>query len=125
MANRGSWKFSYTADKLLDAAKKKLEWHTARKVWWTNKKEEVMTTIKAEGLEIDESVAFKMSSNYNRNTTVNIRNDLLKDLDECVGKMDEHAHKIKDYDAWVQVLGSQGQASLDLYQDDWLFFFGK
>lgn len=123
--NRNVWKFSYTANRLCEAAKKKVEWHTGRKEWWTNKKEEVMTTIKSEGLEIDESVAFKMSSSYNRNTTVNIRNDLLKDLDECVGKMSEHENKVKDYSAWVQVLESQGHVTLELNHDDWLFFFGK
>ncbi len=121
---RDKWNFPYTADKLHDAAIAKHEFHTARLAWWTKKKEEVMTQIKAEGLEIDESVALGFS-NSGRNTSVSVRNDLLRDLNECVAKVNEHTAKVKDYDAWIQVLKSQGQSSFDLNQDDWLFFFGK
>ena len=122
--NRDEWKFSYQADKLLAASEAKKSFHEDRHSWWTKKKEEVMASIKAEGLEIDESVAMGYS-NSGRNTSVTIRNDLLKDLNECVGKISEHDSKLKDYSAWIQVLNSQGQASFDLNQDDWLFFFGK
>ena len=122
--NRNSWKFSYTADKLLDAANAKTSFHEGRLSWWAKKKEEVLSSIRSEGLEIDESVALGYT-NSGRNTSVNIRNDLLKDLNECVSKITEHTGKLKEYNAWIQVLHSQGQAALDLNQDDWLFFFGK
>jgi hypothetical protein len=121
---RSGWKFSYAADKLLAAATTKKNWHEGRLKWWDDKKKEVMTSIKAEGLEIDESVALGYS-NSSRNTSVNIRTDFLRDLNECIGKISEHKTKLQDYDAWTQVLASQGQASFDLNQDDWLFFFGK
>jgi len=121
---RDKWTFPYAADKLLEAARAKLDFHASRLEWWKKKKEEVLTQIKAEGLEIDESVALGYSNSM-RNTSVNVRNDLLTDLNECVQKINEHKHKMTDYHAWIQVLASQGQAGFDLHQDDWLFFFGK
>jgi hypothetical protein len=128
--NRSSWKFTYTADKLLAAANAKKAFHTERHQWWSDKRDETKEKIKNEGIEIDESVAHGLnqatySNSAFRGPSVSIRNDLVTDLDECVAKVGEHQHKIKDYDAWVQVLESQGQASLDLQQDDWLFFFGR
>lgn len=128
--NRNQWKFTYTADKLLEAANTKKRWHDGRLTWWASKRDEIKETIKSEGIEIDESVSFG-TENYlsnksaYRGSSVSIRNDLVEDLNECVGKVSEHQNKIKDYDAWIQVLESQGQSSLELHQDDWLFFFGK
>jgi hypothetical protein len=128
--NRNQWKFAYTADHLLVAAKTKKTWHEGRVNWWTKKRDEIKEKIKSEGIEIDESVAFgtegylSNKSNY-RGASVSIRNDLVQDLNECVNKVSEHQTKVKEYDAWVQVLESQGKVSLDLNQDDWLFFFGK
>lgn len=128
--NRHTWTFNYTADKLYDAAMMKREWHEGRLKWWAAKRDETKETIKAEGIEIDESVAFGTDTFYSnksahRGSSVSIRNDLVKDLTECVNKVSEHQNKIKEYDAWTQVLNSQRQAVLPLSQDDWLFFFGK
>ena len=128
--NRASWKFTYTADKLLEAATAKKDFHAGRLDWWANKRKETEALIRSEGIEIDESVAAgaytgTSFSNSHRGPQVNIRNDLVRDLSECVSKTQEHEAKIRDYGAWIQVLASQGQASLDLQQDDWLFFFGK
>src|SRR6266478_6038948 len=127
--NRNSWKFTYNADKLLLAAETKINWHEGRLKWWKDKREEIKGTIRSEGIEIDESVAaaeegYKFSS-AQRGASVSIRNDLVSDLNECVNKVKEHQSKVRDYDAWRQVLASQGQVSLELQQDDWLFFFGK
>lgn len=128
--NRDDWKFPYTADKLLAAATDKKAFHEGRLTWWEGKRKEVEATIRSEGIEIDESVAANFGGTYSnaglgRGAQVNIRNDLVRDLQECVGKTSEHREKVKQYDAWAQVLASQGQASFDLHQDDWLFFFGK
>lgn len=133
--NRTAWKFSYTADKLLEAAKIKREYHESRLKWWLDKQEEIKTKIKEEGIEIDESLAFDhakdgrlgtASNNFNyRGPVASIRNDLLTDLNETVNKAAEHRGKLRDYKSWEQVLASQGQAAFDLNQDDWLFFFGK
>lgn len=128
--NRSAWKFSYTADKLCDAATTKKSWHGERLDWWAKKRDETEAKIRTEGLEIDKSVAFG-TENYlsnksmHRQPSVQINNDLLADFSECQQKVAEHQGKIKDYDAWCQVLASQGQATFDLNQDDWLFFFGK
>ena len=125
--NRDKWSFPYTADKLLHAAKLKHNHHTKRLEWWENKKKQVLQTIKSEGITVDESQAAEFSklSSYNRGTTVDIREDLKNDLNECVTKTKEHNNKIQGYDAWMQVLEAQGQSSFELNQEDWLYFFGK
>lgn len=122
--NRDNWLFPYTADKLLAAATAKREHHDARLLWWEDKKASVIEAVKAEGIEIDESLADITSNSYGRGATVQVRNDLVRDLQECVSKIREHRGKASDYSAWVQVLSSQGQATLALHHDDWLFFFG-
>lgn len=128
--NRTSWDFTYTADKLFVAASAKKEWHESRLNWWMSKRDEIKEKIKSEGIEVDESVAsgtdaYLSNKSSHRGASVSIRNDLVVDFHECASKVTEHQNRIKDYDAWVQVLESQGQASLELQQDDWLFFFGK
>jgi hypothetical protein len=130
---RHIWKFAYTADKLLEAAQAKHSFHTGRLTWWTAKRDEIKETIKSDGIEIDESVADQAGksggypgySTLGRPSQVSIRTDLVQDLNECLSKVQEHRGKVREYDAWIQVLESQGKASLDLDQDDWLFFFGK
>lgn len=125
--NRDKWTFPYTADKLLEAATGKKAFHEGRLQWWTDKRKEVEDKIRSEGIEIDETLADqagKFSNSY-RGPQVQIRNDLVTDLDECVTKQKEHRSHIQHYDAWMQVLASQGQSTFNLNQDDWLFFFGK
>lgn len=127
---RHEWEFSYEADKLLAAATAKAKFHTERLEWWAKKRDETKNKIKGEGLEIDESVAFG-TENYisnksmHRESQVKINDSMLRNLKECLTKVNEHQLKVKDYSAWIEVLGSQGSASFPLNQDDWLFFFGK
>lgn len=125
---RDEWEFPYGAEILNDAATKKNAHHFERQKWWENKKQEVMTTIKSEGIEIDESLAGEYvgkMSNYSRGTTVMVRNDLQKDLDECVAKIKEHRNKAEGYAAWTEVLSVQKGMVFNLHQEDWLYFFGK
>lgn len=122
---RTAWEFPYTADRLLSAATGKCAHHADRLKWWENKKTSVVEMVKAEGIEIDESLADLTSNSYQRGATVQIRNDLVRDLQECVGKIREHRTKVDDYGAWMQVLASQGQSTFNLHQEDWLFFFGQ
>lgn len=122
--NRNEWEFSYQADKLLQAALSKQAHHVDRLKWWETQKASVMDKIKAEGIEIDESLS-NFTSNAYRQPTVHVRNDLLTDMQECVSKVAEHRAKVAEYDAWGQVLSSQGQSALKLHHDDWHFFFGS
>lgn len=128
--NRQEWEFHYASDKLLEAATTKNKHHKDRSAWWKEKKAEVTAKIKAEGLEFDDSLAADnfgkfANSSYNRQTTVQVRNDLLNDLNECNQKVKEHHDKAIGYESWMQVLASQGSKAFALHQDDWLFFFGK
>ena len=129
------WTFPYTADKLLEAAAAKHNHYSERLEWWKNKREEIIAQIRAEGIEVDESVLagqrIGSASNdvnplsYNRQPTVQIRNDLVKDLTECVEKVKSHQQYVQEYDAWMQILASQGQSSLSVDHNDWLFFFAR
>lgn len=123
--NRDSWQFTYRATVLCEAAKTKNAHHAERLQWWENKKTEIVERIKAEGIEIDESLANLTSNSYQRGPTVQVRTDLMADLQECVGKTREHRGKAEEYDAWVQVLSAAGESGFALHNDDWLFFFGN
>lgn len=128
--NRDEWEFEYTADVLLKAATIKKSYHEERNSWWKNKKEGVIGTIKAEGIEFDDSLVQEnlgskfSNSGYNRGTTVQVRNDLLLDLNECKEKIKEHHDKAIGYGSWMQILDTQGVKLLKLHQNDWLYFFG-
>lgn len=122
---RNVWEFPYTADKLLGAATVKRDHHNSRLSFWDGKKAETLETIKASGLSVDESIADLTSSSYGRNPTVAIDSAMMRDLQECVGKVREHREKVAEYAAWIEVFSSQGQSSFPLHSDDWQFFFGQ
>jgi len=127
---RNEWKFDYTASTLANAAQEKVRIHQERLNWWTTKREEVMTTIRAEGLEIDERLVFSSRAlspkvrDFDRGAEIMIRNDLKKDLDECLKKLGLHTAKLSEYKSWQQVLTANPENRLSLDVADWQFFFG-
>ena len=126
---RQDWGFDYTATKLAEAADQKKAFHQERLAWWKAKRVEVMTTIRAEGLEIDEKIALEYrnpkSRDWDRGSQVMVRNDLQKDLSECLEKLGHHTQQVQQYDGWQQVLVANADARVKLDIDDWLFFFGR
>lgn len=125
---RDEWEFPYSANSLNEAAVKKALYHSERQNWWSAKKSQVLDLIRSEGITIDESLAgtdVGKLSNYTRLPNVTIKEDLRRDLDECIQKEKEHRNKVEGYNAWMEVLSSQGSTMLPLNQDDWLYFFGK
>ncbi len=126
---RNEWKFDYTASKITEAAVIKLKFHQERFDWWKNKKEQVITQIRAEGLEIDENIALEYispkSRDWERGAQVTVRDDLRKDIDECLKKLAYHTGLINDYSGWHQILVANPEAELGLDHSDWLFFFGQ
>lgn len=126
---RQDWGFDYTAAKLGEAATTKIAFHTERLGWWKTKREEVMKTIRAEGLEIDEKIVMAYRNpkarDWERGTQVMVRNDLQKDLEECLEKLAHHSGQLSQYDGWQQVLQANPETRLKLDIDDWLFFFGR
>lgn len=125
--NRDEWIFPYAASKLANAAQAKGIHHEERLAWWNDRKEHTMQTIRADGIEIDESIAeeFSKMSNYARQPSAAIKPELQRDLAECLAKVTEHRTKMIGYEAWAQVLQSQGDSMFDLHHDDWIYFFGK
>lgn len=126
---RDNWKFEYTASKLAAAAAIKKDFHQERLEWWKAKRDEVMNTIRAEGLEIDEKIVMAYSNpkarDWDRGAEVMIRNDLQKDLQECLKKLQYHSERADDYDGWQQVLAANPETRQQLDQADWIFFFGR
>ena len=126
---RNDWKFEYTASKLAEAAQAKVDWHTERLVWWRNKKNEVFAIIRKEGIEVDEKIspAFQSpkSRDYDRGAQVMVRNDLQKDLDECMEKLSAHTQRLNEYSGWQQVLAANPESRQSLDINDCLFFFGR
>jgi len=126
---RSTWNFDYTASKLAEAAQAKIDWHKERLEWWKTKKTEVFATIKNEGLEVDEKISLAFSNpksrDWERGAQVMVRNDLQKDLDECLQKLQVHTQRLNEYNGWHQVLAANPESRKSLDIDDWLFFFGK
>jgi hypothetical protein len=126
---RQDWGFDYTAAKLAEAAEVKKAFHHERLDWWKAKRTEVMHTIRAEGIEIDETIVLEFrgpkSRDWDRSSQVMVRNDLQKDLGECLEKLSHHTEKLQQYDGWQQVLAANAEARVKLDIDDWLFFFGR
>ena len=128
VANRSLWKFQYTVAELLKATSDKVDHHTNRLKWWSDKRNQVIEEIKNKGLEIDDSLVADTSftSNYARQPQIMIKDKYARDLSEANQKITEHSNKIKDYAGWVEVLSSQSSTkAYELHQDDWLYFFGK
>jgi hypothetical protein len=120
---RNAWEFNYLASELREAAILKRDFHQKRLEWWNNKQTEVRELIKAEGIEIDESVSNIISNSY-RQPTVQVRTDLVRDIQECIGKVSEHRGKVEEYSGWVTVLTAASPTAVyPLTHDDWLFFF--
>ena len=126
---RKDWGFDYTANKLAEAAAVKMAFHQERLDWWKAKRQEVMTTIRAEGLEIDEKIVLEFRNpkarDWDRGSQVLIRNDLQTDLSECLEKLGHHTQQVQQYDGWQQVLAANAEARVRLDIEDWLFFFGR
>ena len=126
---RKEWKFDYTASKLAEAAKTKHLHHQERFEWWKEKRDQVMAEIRKDGLEIDEKIALEYVSpkrrDWEQGAQVIVRNDLKRDLNECLEKLGYHTGLMNDYHGWHQVLNANAEARLSLDHDDWLFFFGQ
>jgi hypothetical protein len=137
---RPFWKFQFPAGEVAKGAEGQRDFRKSRQEWWTTKKAEVMEAIKKDGIEITESLADQLvtgglraqaMSNYQGTTAigpqVTIRQDLLRQLQECHQKIDHHRRAVDEYDGWVQFLGRDGDRNrtLELTQADWLYFFGK
>ncbi len=124
---RDNWKFRYSGGDLAVAAAARLAFHQERIQSWKQQREEVMQRIRAEGLEIDESLVIgyrsPKSRDWENSTRVHIRQDLREKLDECASKLSHHTELATSYAAWRNVLQANPDSKLKLDHGDWLFFF--
>lgn len=126
---REQWKFRYVGSELSQAASERLAYHRERLKWWKNKRSAVIDSIRADGLDFDESLVMEYqtpkSRDWERSTRVTIRQDLRSQLDECLRKLSHHTEKASSYAAWCEVLQANPDASLKLDHEDWQFFFSS
>ncbi|MBW6494286.1 MAG: hypothetical protein K0B16_06975 [Burkholderiaceae bacterium] len=126
---RSEWKFTYPAARLAEAALAKFTYHDERHAWWSEKRHEVMATIRSEGIEVDERMVLAHTNpkaqDWDRGTRVMVRNDLQENLAECMQKLRHHTALRRDYDGWIQALQANATAHMELDIDDYLFFFGR
>ena len=126
---RDEWKFEYAADQIAIGVQTKIAYHAERLAYWKGKREQVMASIRADGLEIDEKVVLAhrnpKSRDWERGAQVMVRNDLQKDLEECLAKLQWHTDQLDQYGGWEQVLTANSAVRLSLDIEDWLFFFSN
>ena len=126
---RENWKFDYTTVQLAEAALTKLRFHEERLTFCQDKRKSVMDTIRAEGLEVHEKIATGYANpkarDWHRGAQVMVRNDLQKDLEECLEKLEWHTARRDEHDGWQQFLHAQAGQMQQIDINDWLFFFGR
>ena len=127
--NRDTWQFTYTASSLAEAANAKIEFHRRHLEDWQQRRDEVMATIRAEGIEVSEKAALAYvnpkARDWMQGGDVMIRNDLRMNLAECYEKLAYHTGLRDQYDGCLQVHCAHPEDRLSLDINDWLFFFGR
>lgn len=126
---RDQWKFRYTAEQLAEAVQQKIQYHDERHTFWNGRREDIVTQIKADGIEVNEKYVLQYGSpkmrDYQQGGDIMIRNDLRKSLTEAYEKLAYHTGRKDTYDGWRQILTANSGLPLDLDINDWLFFFGR
>ena len=126
---RDQWKFRYTAEQLAEAVQQKIQYHDERHAFWNGRREDIVTQIKAAGIEVNEKSVLQYGSpkmrDYQQGGDIMIRNDLRKSLTEAYEKLAYHTGRKDTYDGWRQILTANSGLPLDLDINDWLFFFGR
>lgn len=125
---RGEWEFEYSCKELAHAAEKKAAFRAERVKVWRHAKTETMEKIRTSGLQVSDDIAEKLASNsytQNQGPTIQIDAALLRDIRQCVAKIDNHWHASREYHGWSQVLNAQGDTRVKLKHADWLYFFGQ
>ncbi len=126
---RDQWKFRYTAEQLAEAVQQKIQYHDERHAFWNGRREDIVTQIKADGIEVNEKSVLQYATpemrDYQQGGEIMIRNDLRKSLSEAYEKLSYHTERKDIYDGWRQILTANTALPLDLDINDWLFFFGR
>ena len=126
---RDQWKFRYTAEQLAEAVQQKIQYPDERHAFWNGRREDIVTQIKADGIEVNEKSVLQYGSpkmrDYQQGGDIMIRNDLRKSLTEAYEKLAYHTGRKDTYDGWRQILTANSGLPLDLDINDWLFFFGR
>ena len=124
---RNEWAFDFKASDLMNAAKEKEDFHKSRLDFWKTKKEEVITNLRAHGLEISETISELVGKSYAaaQGPQVIVNNDYQQKLNECTRKIQEHEASLKAYTGWVATLATNSTQSLKLHYDDYLYLYSK
>jgi hypothetical protein len=101
---RDQWKFRYTAEQLAEAVQQKIQYHDERHAFWNGRREDIVTQIKADGIEVNEKSVLQYASpkmrDYQQGGDIMIRNDLRKSLTEAYEKLAYYTGRKDTYDGW-------------------------
>lgn len=126
---RNEWTFQHAAGQIAEATRSKIDYHQTQLAFWKDKREEVIATIRSEGIEVDEKIVLAFqnpkSRDWDRAGQVLVRNDLQRDLHEIYDKLRDHTEALSEYQAWEKVLLAHPEDCLALDIQDWLYFFGR
>lgn len=126
---RNDWTFQHNAGQIAEATRSKIDYHQAQLAFWKEKREEVIATIRSEGIEVDEKIVLAFQNpkarDWDRAGQVLVRNDLQKALHEIYDKLRDHTEALSEYQAWENVLLAHPEDPLALDIQDWLYFFGR
>lgn len=123
--NRSNWKFSYSTEKLAEAALQKKAMHENRLMWWQQRSAKIEEEVQKIGVRIEKSAASIFSNSGNPTAQISIDEKYQSQIDEAQSRINFHINKIKEYDGWIQVFSAENTPKrLELDNDDWLFFFG-
>ena len=118
MSLRDEWTFPYPADSVARAAQRKAEEHDERKDWWERERRDVLDELKRAGLEVTE---YEVTGGQRHDVQFDPK--LTKRLSEATSKIDRHRRDAERYWMFADVLGDQGDRSLDLHAED-VHYFG-
>lgn len=121
---RDKWEFHFAAGQVADAALKKVAHHADRLAFWEGAKARVLKEVAEKGIEVSEAEGGVSNTVRGYGPQVMVRADLQKRLTECHLKMQEHAKRKADYEAWEAALRTRTVETLHLHADDYLYFFG-
>ena len=125
---RNKWQFEYTAHKLAEAAVERKAHHESRLDWWKRQKAELLEQIKAEGLEVNESVANRfegITDMSSRSPQIMVRTEFQEKMRECHNRIHVHQELIFEYSSWIAMLSANPEQRVLLDIQDFTFFFGK
>lgn len=115
--SRHDWTFEVPAKTLLTAARKKDDYHTARKQYWEDVLEESEKEMISQGIKVKK---YSVTGGTRRERSFD--SALERRCNEAEDKIEKHTAKIKEYQRFRAALAQAEGRSFELTINDWEFF---